>query len=232
MFCQWIFIWIFQIVFCSFDDKYNPVNITLKQSTDQSTTRHSSPSSLAVNGKFSPHQVDYQVCSHTLVGINQWLLIRFERAYIIQTIRILNRYNHLNRLQQLKIGTLLNNDIAVVDIHQFQTFAFHNPVIGAARSKTFNYIDKPHYATSVILSTLRNGYMIICQVEIWNLVNIGKNQLTASNRPADNTHLAVDGECNAVYRAAGTSILCQYINLGGKLILERKASSLQYQSLR
>ncbi|CAD5126466.1 DgyrCDS14591 [Dimorphilus gyrociliatus] len=155
----------------------------------------------AVDGQFNP-DFAFRSCAHTLNVDNPWLLIQFPRAYIVRTIRVLNRDSLPEKLQKLSIRTKLSKDISLIDLNTFQLFGYYDQFTIAGGSRTFHYKYRPHYATTVIFDiNAVDAWLTICEIEIWSLKNLAKNKTTSISSIWGNSggEYAVDGMSSGKY---------------------------------
>lgn len=156
------------------------VNLAFKQFTNQSSTYPEHYSYNCVDGQFDPsfHSGSYGASTNN--EYKPWILILFERPYIFQTIRILNRNILERRIGKLFIKSKLNAATYITNDYddvEYQTFAYLENHFGAAESATFNK-KRHHFAQTVVFYLDKTEYLTLCEVEIYNLRNFAKGKPT------------------------------------------------------
>lgn len=191
------------------------VNIAFKQFTNMSSTDNVYYSYFAVDGAFET-QLDGHVGNgiHTNYELRPWFLILFEKPYIFDTIRILNRDANIDRLTKLFIKTKLSPLRYVTDYSdvEFKTFAYMENSFGAAQSKTFQ-LAEPHFAQTIVFYLDKQGILTICEVEIYNLKSLAKGKPTDMLNFTNSieSSRAVDGHTNWYHDRAG--LYCSHSKL-------------------
>ncbi|CAD5126622.1 unnamed protein product [Dimorphilus gyrociliatus] len=189
------------------------VNIAFEQFTKQSTTFEQHISNFTVNGIFDP-RFKPNVCSQTTTEQNPWLIVQFEKAYIIQAMRLLNRNNnHHEKLNNLSIKTKLSRDISITNFESFQLFNFIEKFLVSSGSKSFKCKTKPHYATTVLFYINTLNPLTLCQIEMWNLKNLAKHKVATSSSFIGNGYPrnGVDDLVCAIFNVDG--IACTHTSL-------------------
>lgn len=208
-----------------------PVNLALKQFTNQSSTliHNELPliSGAAVDGSFFAHFNSLTLCSHTLRDKLPWFLIVLQKPRVIRQIRILNRYYFHERLSKLFIKTKMKAEHYFTDYDtDFKLFSYMPNTIAAAASESFTQ-DIPHFARTVLFYIEKTEELAICEIEMWSLKYLTKNNLTeisSSYLDQDNKGKAYDGNSNGDFNIIEVS--CSHSKRGKnnwwKVDLQRK----------
>lgn len=151
------------------------VNIALYQNYNQASIYSTCNGSHALDGIPNPLMNDCN-CLQTKNDDTPWFIIQLEKLFLIQRIRLLYRNINDRFLQKLFINTKLSSDISNIDLESFRFFAYMGTSILGAKSISFDADNKPHLARIVLFYLDYKKELVLCEVEMWSLNNIGKHK--------------------------------------------------------
>lgn len=152
------------------------IDLALNQYSNQSSVYLNYQSSFAIDGKFEPN-LEKLSCSNTLNEEKPWFIIILHKSYLLRTVRILNSLTNSENLSKLFVKTSLSSITYVDRYDKFEFFGYLEKSFGSTQSKTIT-ANRIHYTRTILFYLNKNGPLILCEIEMWNLKNITKGKPT------------------------------------------------------